>query len=118
MAVTNALSPDVVKTDLDAIFVQEYSYPAGPGMATAETPDIFKQMEITNSAHIEEVLSGGGGYWQVKGEEVPVPQSSPRVANKATYTASTYANSIQISKEFFDDNIKIPANFLLPVMAR
>jgi len=105
MAVTSALSPAVVKTQLDAIFVQEYDYPVGPGMATAETPSIFKQYRIDNSAHIEQVLSGGGGFWQVKGEEDAVPQSSPRVANQATYVASTLANSLQISKEFFDDNM-------------
>lgn len=105
MAVTSALSPDVVKTALDAVFVQEYEYPVGPGIATAVTPEVFKQITLSNSAHIEEVLSGGGGFWQVKGEENPVPQSSPRVANKATYTAETFANSLQISKEFFDDNM-------------
>lgn len=105
MAITNALNPAVVKTELDAIFVQEYDYPVGPGMATAETPEIFKQMTIDNSAHIEEVLSGGGGFWQVKGEEAPVPQASPRVANKVTYVSLTFANSLQISKEFFDDNM-------------
>lgn len=105
MAVTSALSPAVVKTELDAIFVQQYDYPVGPGLATAETPEIFKQITLENSAHIEEVLSGGGGFWQIKGEEAPVPQASPRVANKATYTAVTYANSLQISKEFFDDNM-------------
>jgi hypothetical protein len=105
MAVTNALNTAVVQTELDAIFVQEYEYPMGPGIATAETPEIFKQVGIDNSAHIEEVLSGGGGFWELKGEEQAVPQSSPRVANKATYTASTYANSLQLSKEFFDDNM-------------
>lgn len=105
MAVTSSLSPDVVKTALDAVFVQTYEYPVYPGIATAVTPEIFKQVTLSNSAHIEEVLSGGGGYWQVKGEEAPVPQSSPRVANRATYTASTFANSLQISLEFFQDNM-------------
>ena len=81
MAVTNALNTAVVQTELDAIFVQEYEYPVGPGVATAESPEIFKQMPIDNAAHIEEVLSGGGGFWEVKGEEQAVPQSSPRVAN-------------------------------------
>lgn len=104
MAVTNALNPAVVQTELDAVFFQEYEYPVGPGIATAETPEIFKQMRISNAAHIEEVLGGGGGFWPVKGEETPVQQSSPRVANKITFTSSTYANSIQLSKEFFDDN--------------
>jgi hypothetical protein len=102
MAITNALNPAVVKTELDSIFVQEYDYPVGPGMATATTAEIFKQMRIDNAAHIEEILGGGGGFWQVKGEEQDVPQSSPRVANKATYYATTYANSLQLSKEFFD----------------
>lgn len=103
MAVTNALNPAVVKTELDAIFVQEYQYPVGPGIATAETPEIFKQTRLTNAAHIEEVLGGGGGFWPAKGETQPVQQASPQVGNKATYIASTYANSIAISKEFFDD---------------
>lgn len=105
MAVTNALNPTVVKTELDAVFVQEYEYPAGPGIATAETPEIFKQVQVSNAAHIEAVLGGGGGFWTEKGEEVPVAQASPRVANKVTYTMSTWANSLQLSKEFFDDNM-------------
>lgn len=103
--ITDALNPLVVRTELDAIFVQEYEYPMGPGIATATTPEIFKQVGIDNSAHIEAVLSGGGSFWQVKGEEQPVPSASPRVANKVTYVAVTWANSLQISKEFFDDNM-------------
>lgn len=105
MAITNALNPLVVRTELDAVFVQEYEYPMGPGMATATTPEIFKQVGIDNSAHIEAVLSGGGGLWKQKGEEQPVPQASPRVANKVSYVVVTWANSLQISKEFFDDNM-------------
>jgi len=104
MAITSALSPDVVKTALDDVFVQEYEYPVGPGIATAETPAIFKQMTIANAAHIEEVLSGGGGLWDTKAEEEAVRLASPRVANKATYVAVTFAHGLQISKEFFDDN--------------
>ena len=70
-------------------------------MATAQTPEIFKQVTIDNAAHIEEVLSGGGGFWDVKSEEQPVASASPRVANIATYYAVTYAKQLQISKEFF-----------------
>lgn len=102
MAVTNALNPQVVKTELDAIFVQEYEYPVGPGVATAETPEIFNQVTMDNSAHIEDVLGGGGGFWPSKAEQQPVNSASPRFGNKITYVASTYANSLSISKEFFD----------------
>lgn len=106
MSVTNALNPTVVRTELDAIFVQEFMFPVSPGTATATTPAIFKQVGIDNSAHIEAVLSGGGGLWSVKGEEVAVATASPRVANKVTYVAVTIANSLQLSKEFFDDNMQ------------
>lgn len=105
MAVTEALNRLVVQTELDAIFVQEYEYPVYPGMATASTPEIFKQVSVDNAAHIEAVLSGGGGLWQAKGEQQAVPQASPRVANKVTYNVLTFANSIPLSKEFFDDNM-------------
>ncbi len=105
MAISNALNPMVVRTELDAIFVQEFMFPVAPGTATATTPAIFKQVGIDNSAHIEAILSGGGGLWSVKGEEAPVATASPRVANKVTYVAVTIANSLQISKEFFDDNM-------------
>lgn len=105
MAITNALSPTVVRTELDDIFVQEYGYPVGPGIATAESSEIFKQVGIENSAHIEAVLSGGGGLWETKGEEQAVPQGNPRVANKVTFVSATFAKSLPLSKEFFDDNM-------------
>ena len=105
MAVNNALNPAVVQTELDAIFVQEYDQANRPGIATALSPMVFKQQSISNSAHIEEVLGGGGGLWNTKGEEQAVQQASPRVANKATYSAVTFAKGIQISKEYFDDNM-------------
>ncbi len=104
MAITNALNPLVVITALDAVFYQDYNYPVGPGMATAETPAIFKQATMDNAAWIEATLSGGGGFWDEKAEEQPVSQGNPRVANKVTYFAKTFAKSLQISKEYFDDN--------------
>ncbi len=105
MAITNALNSLVVKTELDSIFVQEMEYPVGPGMATAQTAEIFHQMGVENSAHIEAILSGGGGFWDTKGEEQAVTLGSPRVANKVTYSVVTFAKGLDISKEFFDDNM-------------
>ena len=59
---------------------------------------------MENAAHIEAVLSGGGGFWDTKAEEEPVRLASPRVANKVSYYAVTYAKGLQVSKEYFDDN--------------
>lgn len=106
MAITSALNPLVIKTELDSVFVQNYELPSTPGIATAQSADIFKQVSVDNGAHIEAILGGGGGLWEAKGEEAPVAQGSPRVANKVTYTVSTFAKALQLSKEFFDDNIK------------
>lgn len=106
MAVNNALNSIVVKTEIDEVFAQEFNLQSkDPMVATVLTPEIFKQVEMTNAAHIEGVLSGGGGYWNVKGEEVQVALASPRVTNKVTYTAETLAKGIELSKEFWNDNM-------------
>ena len=104
MAITNALNPLVVITALDDVFFQEYNYPVGPGMATAETPAVFKQDTMDNAAHIEAVSSGAGGFWMTKAEEEDVRFASPRVDNKVSYFAVTYAKALKVSKEYFDDN--------------
>lgn len=105
MAVTNSLNPLVIKTEIDDVFFQEFDLTAkDPHVATALTPEVFKQVEMTSAAYIEAVL-GGGGYWDEKGELEDVPLSSPRVANKVTYTAETLAKGIELSKEFWNDEM-------------
>lgn len=106
MAITNAINSTVVKTELDDVFNQVFNLvERHPGIATHLTPQIFKQKTMDNAAHIEAVLSGGGGYWLEKGEEQDVPLASPRVTNKVSYFAVTFAHGLQLSKEFFDDNM-------------
>lgn len=105
MAVTNAINNNVVKTDIDGVFFQEYDYPSKPGIATAETEAVFKQRQISNAAYQEEVSGGAGGFWEAKGETVDVSKASPQITNKITHTVSTYAKGIDISKEYFDDNM-------------
>jgi hypothetical protein len=106
VAVTDQLNSLVVKTEIDEVFNQEFNFiNKQPGFASVSTPEIFKQMTIDNAAHIEAVLSGAGGYWNEKGEEQDTQLASPRVTNKTTYTAVTFAKGIQLSKEFWDDNM-------------
>lgn len=105
MPITNAINPAVVQTELDDVFFQVFQQRVAPGMATADTPEIFRQVTLDNSAHIEEVASGGGGFWEVKGETVDVPQATPFVSNKITQVAVTFAKGITLSKEYFDDNM-------------
>lgn len=87
------------------MFLQEFNLQAtDPMVATVMTPEIFKQQEMDSAAYIEGVL-GGTGYWTEKGEEVQVPLASPRVTNKITFTAETLAKGIELSKEFWEDNM-------------
>lgn len=104
MALTSALNPDVVKTALDKVFYQYFDGDTKPELATAESAVIFNQDSLSNAATIQEVFKGTG-YWGLKAEEQDVPQATPRVANKITFYAEEFAQAVDISKNFFDDNI-------------
>lgn len=95
------LNPDVVKTALDKVFMQEFDILAGPGQATVATPDIFIQDSADNAAVIAEVFKGSG-LWEERAEEQNVPAGTPRITNKVTFTVTEFAKSIDIPKTFFD----------------
>jgi len=99
---SSGLNPDVVKTDLDKVFMQEFDVLSGPGQATVETSDIFIQDTADSSAVIAEVFKGSG-LWEEKEEEQEVPQGTPRITNKVTFYVTEYSKSIDIPKTFFDD---------------
>jgi hypothetical protein len=73
-------------------------------MATATTAAIFKPMNTTHQAYIEEIFKGSGLFSNI-GETTTVPLSTPQVANKMTTAINDYASSIEISKNLFDDNL-------------
>ena len=99
----SGLNPNVVKTALDDVFKQEFEYGMGPGQANAMTAAIFKQDSADSSAVIMEVFKGSG-YWDSRAEEQDVPAGTPRITNQITFSVTNYAKSIDIPKNFFDDN--------------
>lgn len=95
----------ITRTELDAVFFQTFNYAETyPGVATAETGSIFKPLQTTHSAWIQSI-NKGSGYFSAIGETQTVPLSTPRVTNKQTIAIVDYANSIQISKDLYDDNM-------------
>lgn len=95
----------VVQTELDDVFYQAFTYDAGtPGIATATTGALFKQMNIDRAAYIGEI-NKPVGFWPKIGEIQQVPQGTPQVTNKYTILVGDYANSMPISKDLFDDNM-------------
>ena len=62
-------------------------------------------MKIDNGAYIQEVF-GGNSYFAAISETQTVPLSTPKVANKQTTYPLDFAGSVELSKDWFDDNIK------------
>lgn len=95
----------IVQTELDEVFYQEFQYESMvPGIATAATADIFKVNNTTHAAYIEEVYSGIGLFDSI-GETETVPNAQPKVANKMTTYVKDFAKGVELSKNFFDDNM-------------
>lgn len=61
-------------------------------------------MNTTHQAYIEEIFKGSNLFSNI-GETTTVPLTTPAVANKLTTAIKDYANSIEISKNLFDDNM-------------
>lgn len=103
MPFNSGLAPNVVKTALDLVFQAEYDYPTMPGVATAETPLVFMQDSTDRQAVITEQFMGTG-YWEERAENKDVHQSTARVGNQKTFPVLNFADSVDISKNLFDDD--------------
>ncbi len=98
------ISNNVVKTALDKVFFPAFNGETHPGYATADSASVFKQDTVDNAAVITEVFKGTG-LWGLKAESQDVPQAQARVANQQTFLVTEYAQSVDITKNFFDDNM-------------
>lgn len=104
---TEAQNFAVVQTQLDDVFYQNFEYDATyPSIATAQTEAIFRPLQTTHAAYIEQIFKGSG-LFPVIGETQTVPQATPQVANQITTYIKDFASSIEVSKNFIDDNINL-----------
>jgi len=103
-SVSNNLNPDVVKTALDKVFYQSFNGRSNPGWISAEDGMVFRQEKMDNAAVIQEVFRGTG-LWKTRAEEEDVPSAAPYIANQIVYSPVNFAQSIDITKNFFDDNM-------------
>ena len=97
------ISPSVVKTALDKVFYPAFDGEMHPGYVSAESSSVFKQDTADSSAVISEIFKGTG-LWGLKPELADVASASAKVGNQQTFTVTEYAQSLDISKNFFDDN--------------
>jgi len=103
MSVNIARNPSVVKTALDGVHYQEFNGQQHPGYVTALDSGVFNQDTADSSAVIMEIL-GGSGAWSQTAEEELFAQGQPRVTNQKTFNVAKWAQALDISREFFDDN--------------
>lgn len=96
-------NPNVVKTALDKVFKQSFEGRAHPGYVDATSPSVFKQDSTDRASIITEVFKGTG-LWGSRAEDQDVPQASARVTNQQTFSVTNFAQSVDISKNFFDDD--------------
>lgn len=102
---TEAQNFAIVQTELDTVFFQEYAYDATiPGIATANTGELFKPIATDRAAYIGEI-NKDVGLFPIIGEVDVVPLDTPRVTNKYTILVKDFAKGIEISKDLFDDNM-------------
>ncbi len=102
---TEAQNFAIVQTELDTVFFQQFEYDSStPGIATANTGVIFKPVTTDHAAYIGEI-NKATGLWNKIGETQTVPTSNPAVRNKYTVYVQDFADSIEISKDLFDDNM-------------
>lgn len=103
-SLSSGLNPSVVKTALDSVFYPEFEYKQQPGWVGATSPLLFKQMKTDRAAEITEVFKGVG-LFDSYAEEADVPSEAARVTNQKTLSVLTYGKSMDIPKNFFDDNM-------------
>lgn len=102
---TEAQNFSIVQTELDSVFFQNFDYDSGfPGIATANTADLFKPLSTEHAAYIESIFKGSPLFPKI-GETQTVPLSTPKVANKLTTLIKDFAQGIELSKNLFDDNM-------------
>src|SRR3990167_3654388 len=114
---SSGLSPNVVKTALDDVFYQEHDAESHPYYATAQTPSIFHQETADSGAVIWEAFKGVG-LWSTRSEEQDVQQDTPLIGNQKTFTVTNFAKSVDIPKNFFDDNKHMAYEKMVKDMAR
>lgn len=102
---TSAQNSAIIKTELDTVFFPEYDYEnSAPGLATSRTSAIFKVMNTTHGAYVEQVFKGAELFAQT-GEVEGISMTTPKVANKLTTTILDFTEGVPISKNLFDDNL-------------
>lgn len=97
---TAGLSPDAVKTGIDAVMYENYSRVDQPGYVSANDPFFFKQDSTDKLAFIWDEDSNVGAF-QKTGEQEEILTTDTFIGNTKTKWSQKYTKKIPISDEAF-----------------
>jgi len=98
-----ALSPNVIKTNLDVVSDVAFNASVMPDQATVLDPMLFNQASADSSAVVTEVF-GSVGLWEAVAPEVELPADAGRVKDSQTFSVVDYKKAIPVTREFMRDN--------------
>jgi hypothetical protein len=94
---------NLVKTILDRLFTAQQVELTREGLATVIDPVVFTQDTSTNAGTNTTVM-GGGGYFQVTNNDVPVVDQATVTAAATRFTPNaTFLDNLPISRNFMAD---------------
>lgn len=103
MAASSALNADIVKTLLDDLVVQNGNFfGSRPNLATVGDPMLFNQLQTELAAVTTDEFTASG-YFDTKDEFANASTSNAKSFNQNSVTIATFAQTIEIGKELFDD---------------
>ena len=117
MSLNSNTSSNVVRTALDKVFFTEFDVERTPGYADATDSMIFRQEGTDRAAVITEQYMGPG-YFEETNEEEDLAAGSPKVGNQKTSTVLKYTKSVDVPKNFFDDDLHTVVTRMVQDMAR
>lgn len=117
MSLNSGTSSNVVKTALDKVFFTEFDVEQTPGFCDATDGMVFRQEGTDRAAVITEQYMGAG-YFEKTEEEEDLAQGSPKVGNQKTSPVLKYTKSVDVPKNFFDDDLHTVVSRMVQDMAR
>lgn len=97
------VAQNAARTALDKVFYQDFNYTTSPDIARVDDVGVFRQENHDRNVVITQQFMGPG-YFQERSDQQDVPSAPIEVGNTQTTNMLNYANSIDISKNFYDDD--------------
>ena len=98
---TGELSPDAVKTAIDAVMWEEYSREQQPNYLRATDDFFFKQSPTEGKTSFIWDVDSNVGAFQKTGEQEEILNTDTRIGNQKTKASQKYTKQVPISDEAF-----------------